>query len=111
MIYSKKLLIIRILFESLRKKPVFGIYRPQAYLREAGSYCTTLRIEEFKKEIRAGEAVVMTAVLEFPVGYGKHLKPGALLRIRDGLDDVGKAIVLEIIGYEKKTGAEKRSKS
>jgi translation elongation factor EF-Tu-like GTPase len=102
MIYSKKLLLVRILFDCFRKKPIFGIYRPQAYIREAGSYCTTIRIEEFKKEILAGESVVITAVLESPVGYGKHLKPGVLLRICDGLDDVGKAIVLEIIGYEKK---------
>jgi translation elongation factor EF-Tu-like GTPase len=103
MIYNKNLLIVRVLFECLRKKPVFGIYRPQAYIREAGSYSTTFRIEEFKKEIVAGEAVVITAVLESPVGYGKCLKPGVLLRIRDGLDDVGKAIILEIIGYEKGT--------
>ncbi len=101
MIYNRNLLIIRILFECFRKKPIFGIYRPQAYILEAGSYCTNMRIEEFKKEINAGEAVVITAVLESPVGYGKHLKPGVLLRIRDGLDDVGKAIILEIIGYEK----------
>ena len=101
MIYGQNLLIVRVLFESLRKKPVFGIYRPQAYIRESGSYCTTIRIEEFKKEIVAGVPVVITVVLESPVGYGKYLKPGVLLRIRDGLDDVGKAIVLEIVGYEK----------
>jgi hypothetical protein len=68
MIYSKHLLMITILFESFRKKPIFGIYRPQAYIRESKGYCTTIRLEQFKKEILAGEQVVIPAVLEAPVG-------------------------------------------
>jgi translation elongation factor EF-Tu-like GTPase len=99
MIYNKPLLTLTILFESLRKKPIFGVYRPQAYIKESRSYCTNLRLDQFKKEILFGEQIVLPVVLESPVGYGKHLKAGALLTIKDGLDLVGKAIVLEINGY------------
>lgn len=99
MIYNKPLLILKILFESCRPKPVFGIYRPQAYVKGGGSYCTVIRFEIFKTEILAGEEVVLDVVLEAPVGFGKKLKAGALLEIKDGLDLV-KALVLEIKGYQ-----------
>ncbi|HEV7231162.1 MAG TPA: hypothetical protein VGO45_07535 [Bacteroidia bacterium] len=100
MIYSSPLLILTVLFENFRRKPVFGVYRPQAYIRESGSYCSNIRLDQFRQEIKPGDQVVIQAVLEAPVGYGKHLKAGTLLTIKDGLDLVGKAIVLEIVGYD-----------
>ncbi len=96
MIYTNPLLPLIILFESSRQKPIFGIYRPQAYIKEVKRYSSVIRFELFKKEIACGDQAVITAVLEAPVGFGKHLKPGVLLTIKDGLDEVGKAIVLEI---------------
>ena len=105
MIYSKPLLQIRILFESIRRKPIFGIYRPQAYINGSKKYCSNIRLDQFKKEIVFGEHIVMKAVLEAPVGYGKNLSPGVLLVIKDGLDPVGKAVVLEINGYEDQPSA------
>jgi translation elongation factor EF-Tu-like GTPase len=95
-IYTAPLLPMTILFESSRRKPIFGIYRPQAYIREVRAYCSVIRFELYKKEILAGEQVVIPVVLEAPVGFGKKLRPGVLMIIKDGLDEIGKAIVLEI---------------
>jgi translation elongation factor EF-Tu-like GTPase len=95
-IYSVPLLPLIVLFESSRRKPIFGIYRPQAYIKGAKGYCSVIRFELFKKEVMPGDQVVVPAVLEAPVGFGKKLRPGVLLTIKDGLDEVGKAIVLEI---------------
>ncbi|MFI5150323.1 MAG: hypothetical protein ACHQRM_11370 [Bacteroidia bacterium] len=96
MIYSKPLLEIEILFVSFRKKLISGVYRPHAYIKEVKRYCSTIRLDQFKRDIAFGDQVVMPAVIEAPVGFGKHLKTGVLLTIKDGLDVVGKAIVLEI---------------
>jgi hypothetical protein len=98
LIYTDKLLPITILFESIRPKPIFGIYRPQAYINIKGAsrYSSVIRFELYKKEIIMGDQVVIPAVLEAPVGFGKHLKPGVLMTIKDGLDEIGKAILLEI---------------
>lgn len=100
MIYRKNNLLVKILFENLRKRPVIGIYRPQAYIVGATKYCTTCKFDLFKKEIKQGEKVVFDTILEAPKGFGHHLKEGTLLTIKEGLDVVGKAIVLDIIGYE-----------
>src|SRR5688572_5098003 len=97
--YGKNLLVIRILFENTSKKNIFGIWRPSAYLKETGNYCTILRADITKKEIEPGDAVVLTAILESPVGFGEHLKQGVVLSIRNGLDEAGRALVTEIIGY------------
>jgi len=99
MIYSKNLLVIKILFENTSNKNIFGIYRPSAYLKETGNYCTTLRMDITKKEIEPGDDIVMTAILESPVGFGEHLNVRSMLSIRNGLDEVGRAMILEIIGY------------
>jgi hypothetical protein len=96
MIYSKPLLEIEVLFVSFRKKPIHGVFRPQAYMLGVTRYCSNIRLDQFKQDIGYGDQVVMPAVIEAPVGFGKHLKTGALLTIKDGLDEVGKAIVLEI---------------
>src|ERR1039457_2136005 len=100
MIYRKNNLLITIFFENLRKHPVGGIYRPQAYFDGSTKYCTTCKFDLFKREIKHGEKIVFDTILEAPKGFGHHLKEGTLLTIREGLDIVGKAIVLEIIGYE-----------
>jgi hypothetical protein len=99
MIYSKHNLVLRVLFENFRKKPIYGVFRPQAYIKASGKYSSTIRFDQFKKDLVFGEQIVLTAVLDAPVGYGKHLHAGVLMRIHDGLDDVGKVIVLEILGY------------
>jgi translation elongation factor EF-Tu-like GTPase len=94
-IYSQSLLPVTILFESSRRKPIFGIYRPQAHIRGV-RYSSIIRFELYKKEILAGDQIIIAAVLEAPVGFGKKLHPGVLLTIKDGVDEIGKAIVLEI---------------
>ncbi len=99
MIYSKNLLVIRILFENLKKKPIFGVFRPAAYMKETGQYCSNMRINVLNKEIKPGEKVVFETIMEAPVGFGEHLREGSLLILKEGLDDAGKAIVLEILGY------------
>lgn len=99
MIYSKNNLIVKIFFENLRKRPVYGVFRPQAYIDGATKYCTTCRFNLLKKEIKQGDKIVFDTILEAPKGFEHHLKEGTLLTIREGLDLVGKAIVLEIIGY------------
>ncbi len=109
MIYTKGLLKVTLLFESFRKKPIFGIYRPQVYIIDTKGYCTTLQLEVYKKEILQGEQVVIPGVLEAPVGFGKQLRLGALLTIKDGLDEIGKAIVLEINGYAKEPGSQEQA--
>lgn len=97
MIYSNKLLKIRILFESFRKKPIYGVFRPQAYMHETGDYCSNLRFNIFKKEIKQGQKVVFETILESPVGFGEHLCEGALFIIKEGLDTIGKGILLEVL--------------
>ncbi len=99
MIYQNKLLVIRILFESFQKKPIYGVFRPQAYMEETGHYSSHLRFNLFKKEVKQHQKVVFETILESPVGFGEHLREGALLIIKEGLDIVGKAILLEVIGY------------
>ncbi len=97
MIYKNKLLKIRILFESFQKKPIYGVSRPQAYMQETGDYCSNLRFNIFKKEIKQGQKVVFETILESPVGFGEHLREGALFIIKEGLDTVGKGILLEVL--------------
>lgn len=99
MIYENKLLVVRILFENFRKRPVSGAFRPQAYLDETGNYSSNLRFNIFNKEIKQGEKVVFETILESPVGFGENLREGALFTIKEGLDIVGKAILLEVVGY------------
>lgn len=99
MIYHKNLLVIKILFENISDRKIFGVYRPSAYLKEAGIFFTTCRMDILKKEIHAGESTVMTALLESPKGFGEHLKEGAVLSIRNGVVEEGRALVLEIAGY------------
>jgi translation elongation factor EF-Tu-like GTPase len=101
MVYQNKLLVIRILFESFRKHPVYGVFRPQAYMQETGNYSSNLRFNIFEKEVTPGQKVVFETILESPVGFGEHLREGALFTIKEGLDVVGKAILLEVIGYYK----------
>jgi hypothetical protein len=96
MLYSKPLLEISILFVSFRKKPISGVFRPQAYIKGVKNYSSNIRLDQFKQEIGYGDQIVMPAVIEAPVGFGKNLKTGTLLTIKDGLDEVGKAIILEI---------------
>jgi hypothetical protein len=95
-IYTKPLLEVSILFVSFRRKPIQGVFRPQAYIREVKRYCSNIRLDQFKRDILYGDQLVMPAVIESPLGFGKHLKTGVLLTIKDGLEEVGKAIVLEI---------------
>ena len=99
MIYHKNLLVVKILFENTLKKPIFGVYRPSAYMEQAKGFFTSIRMDIFKKEIEPGEDIVMNAIIESPVGFGEHLKEGALLFIRNGLDEEGRALILEILGY------------
>jgi hypothetical protein len=99
MIYHKNNLVIKILFENLRKQPVFGISRPQAYIGNTTKYCTVCKFDILRKEIKQGEKAVFDTILEAPKGFGEQLKEGTLLTIKDGLDIIGKAIVLDIIGY------------
>ena len=99
MIYSKNLLVIKILFENTSKKNIFGIWRPSAYLKETGNYFTTMRIDITKKEIEPGDDLVITAILEAPVGFGEHLKTGVVFSVRNGLEEEGRAMLMEVVGY------------
>jgi len=99
MVYQNKLLVIRILFESFRKKPIYGVFRPQAYMEETGNYSSNLRFNVFEKEMKQNQKVVFETILESPVGFGEYLREGSLFIIKEGLDVVGKAILLEVIGY------------
>ena len=99
MVYQNKLLVVRILFESFRKKPIYGAFRPQAYMEETGNYSSNLRFNIFKKEIKQNQKAVFETILESPVGFDEHLREGALFIIKDGLDTIGKAILLEVVGY------------
>ncbi len=99
MIYVKNLLVVKLLFENTSKKKIFGIYRPSAYLEETGNYCTTLRLDIFKKHIEPSESLTITGILESPVGFGDALKEGSVFSIKNGLRTEGRAMVLEIIGY------------
>jgi len=109
MIYRQNNLVVKILFENLRKSPITGVYRPQAYIDGSTKYCTVCKFDVFKKEIKQGDKIVFETILEAPKGFGHRLKEGALLTIREGLDVVGKAIVLDIIGYQKEIAKEKPS--
>lgn len=99
MIYTKKYLRIKILLENTCKYELMGIYRPQAYLHGAGSYCTECQIDLFKHPIEPGQQVVLNAVLYAPHGFGELLVSGSLLTLRNGLDTEAKAVILEILGY------------
>lgn len=99
MIYHKNNLLVKILFENLSKQPVRGIYRPQAYIDGSTKYCTTCKFDLLKTEVKQGEKSVFDTIIESPGGFGHHLREGTLITIREGLDIVGKAIVLEIKGY------------
>ena len=101
MIYQQNNLCIKILFENLQKRTISGIYRPQAYIDGLTKYCTTCKFDILNKEIKQGEKVVLDTLLEAPKGFGHHLKEGTLLTIREGLEIIGKAIILEIEGYSK----------
>ncbi len=100
MIYLKKYLIVKLLLENVSRYELMGIYRPQAYVKGAKSYCTECQIELYKKPIEQGQSVVLNAVLYAPHGYGEHLKQGSLLTLRNGIEIEAKAVVLEIIGYK-----------
>ena len=84
------------MLENVCKYDLKGIYRPQAYVTGGKSYCTECQIELFKTVIEPGKSVVVKAVLYAPHGYGEHLKVGALMTLRNGLDTEAKALVLEI---------------
>src|SRR5687767_8455179 len=99
MIYHKNLLVVKVLFENTSKKDISGIWRPSVYLRETGNFCTTMRVDITKKPVEPGEDIVLTAILESPVGFGEHLKQGVVFSVRNGLEEVGRAMVMEIIGY------------
>ena len=99
MIYHKNLLVIKIIFENISKKIIFGVYRPSAYMKETGNFFTTVRMDILKKEIAPDDDVVMNVILESPAGFGEYLKEGALLSIRNGLEEEGRAIVLQILEY------------
>ena len=96
LIYSQNLLPVKILFENVSDKPIFGVYRPSAYMKETGTFFTTLRLDILKKEVEPGKSLVMTGTLDAPAGFGHHLKVGALLSVRVGLEEQGRAIVLDI---------------
>lgn len=95
-VYSKKYLLLKILLENVSKYSLSGIYRPQAYLAEAGGYCTECQIELIKTSLEPGENCVIKAVLFAPHGFGEHLKTGVILTLKNGLDTEAKALVLEI---------------
>lgn len=98
MIYHKKYLQVKLLLENVCKYELMGVYRPQAYLKGAGKYCTECQIDLFKKPIEPGENRIVSALLYSPQGYGDKLITGSLLTLRNGLDVEAKATVLEIIG-------------
>ncbi len=100
MIYLKKYLQVKLLVENLSKYELMGIYRPQAYVTGAKSYCTECQMELYKRPIEPGKNAVVNAVLYAPHGYGEHLKEGCLVTLKSGLDIEAKAVVLEIIGYK-----------
>lgn len=101
MIYHKKYLVLKLLIENVSRYELMGIYRPQAYVKGAKGYSCECQIELYKKPIDPGQSLVVTAVLFAPHGFGEHLKQGSLLTLRNGLDIEAKALVLEIIGYNK----------
>ena len=68
-------------------------------MKETGTFFTIMRMDVLKKEIEPKEDLIMTVILESPAGFGEHLKPGALMIIRNGVHEEGRAVVLEILGY------------
>ena len=97
MIYSKKYLRIKLLIENVCDHALKGIYRPQAYIQGAKGYCTECQIELLKNPLEPGRSEVINAVLLSPVGFGDHLKEGALMTLKNGLDVEAKAVLLEIM--------------
>lgn len=104
LIYQNKPLVVRLLFENFRSKPVYGVFRPQVYMEETGTYSSNLIFDIFKKEILPKQKVVREVLLESPAGFGEYLREGALFTVKEGLDIVGKAILLEVIGYLGESG-------
>ena len=96
MIYYKKYLPVEVLVENVCNYELKGIYRPQAYVKGAGQYCTECQIDLVKKGIMPGESIVIKAVLYAPHGFGEHLKQGSLLTLQNGLDVEAKAVILDI---------------
>ena len=78
---------------------MFGFLRPSIYMAETGTFFSTARLDIKKKEIEPRESEVLRIILESPSGFGEHLKKGAVLSVRNGLDEIGRALVLEIEGY------------
>ncbi len=101
MIYYKKYLVVKLLIENVSNYELMGIYRPQAYVSGAKSYFTECQIELYKKPIEQGQSAIINAVIFAPHGFGEHLKQGSLLTLRNGLNIEAKAVVLEIVGYNK----------
>ena len=97
MIYHKKYLRVKLLIENVSNYELMGIYRPQAYIKEAKSYCTECQIEFYKTPLESGESRVINAVLYAPHGYGEHLNQGSLLTLRNGINIEATAMVLEIM--------------
>lgn len=83
----------------MRKRPISGVYRPQAYLGGPRSYCSNCKFDVFKQPIERGDQVVAKIIIESPVGFGDKLQVGKLLTIRNGLDIDGKGVILEVLGY------------
>lgn len=97
MIIYTKPLVIRILFENTQKSVISGISRPTVYLNETGNYSSIARFNLLDKEIKKGDKLIFDTIIDSPVGFGKHLHEGALLTVKNGLDEIGKAIVLDIL--------------
>lgn len=97
LVYLKKYLPVKLLLENLCTYELKGIYRPQAYVAGAKSYCTECQIELYKKPIAPGETEIVKAVFFAPHGFGEHLKQGSLVTLRNGLNTEAKGIVLEIM--------------
>jgi hypothetical protein len=100
MIYQKKYLVVKLLLQNVCEKEINGIYRPQAYLKGGGSYCTECQIEIWKKPIGPKDSLVLNAVLYAPHGFGDKLNQGSLLILRNGLEIEAEGVILEIIGYK-----------
>lgn len=101
MLYSNNNLVLTLLIENTSKKNLFGIFRPSAYMKESGNYFSALKIDLFKKPIEPGDDCVVTGILEAPVGYGNHIKEGTLMILKNGYDEVARAVILEINGFLK----------
>jgi hypothetical protein len=96
LIYHKKYLKVKLLIENVSTYDLKGVYRPQAYITEAGNYCTECQFEFYKTAIEPTKNLITQAVLYAPHGFGENLKSGSLLLLKNGLNLEAKAIVLEI---------------